>query len=103
MTEYRKENVRSLTLIREAFGDEVILEENGRATVPYRLLAEFELGGRSYAVLQSDRMKKDDEVSLFHIVNDEQGELKLETVLDDDEWESVLEIYDEMTVLFDET
>lgn len=103
MTEYRKENVKPITLIKEAFGDEVVLEENGRDTVPYRLLAEFAIGDRNYAVLQSQRMKKDDEVSLFHIVYDEQGELQLETVLDDDEWETVLEVYDEMTVIFDET
>lgn len=100
MSHYRPEEVRPLSVLKDAFGDEVFLE--GEDAEPYRILAEFELRGKSYAVLQQDRMKRDEELALFEIVQDEQGEWQLATIEDDDEWEDVLELYDEMTVKFDD-
>lgn len=101
MKTYGPDDAKPLTLLKEAFGDEVTLDDQGKNSEPYRIAAEFELEGQMYAVLQSESMKRDDELALFRIVADEQGELQLETVLDDEEWESVLELYDEMTVSFD--
>jgi uncharacterized protein YrzB (UPF0473 family) len=101
MTSYTLADVKPLTLLKEAFGDEVTLEDQGNDSEPYRIAAEFELDGRMYAVLQSESMKREDELALFRIISDEQGELQLETVEDDDEWETVLELYDEMTVSFE--
>lgn len=90
-----------LTILRDAFGDEVFLDEGSKDSQPLRILAEFSVDGRQYAVLQSARMNKEAEPALFHIETDEQGELQLATVLDDEEWETILELYDEMTVSFD--
>jgi len=102
MSERLPENVKKLTLLHEAFGDEVVLDDQGTESEAYRILAEFEVKGRAYAVLQSDRMKREEELSLFYILQDEQGELQLESVMDDEEWEDILELYDEMTVSFNE-
>lgn len=101
MSSYSLQDTKPLTLLKEAFGEEVTLEDQGMDSQPYKILAEFELEGRGYAVLQSEGMKREDEVALFRIVLDEQGELQLETVEDDEEWENVLELYDEMTVSFE--
>lgn len=101
MKTYSPEDAKPLTLLKEAFGPEVTLDDRGKDSEPYRIAAEFELDGRMYAVLQSESMKREDEVALFRIMADEQGELQLETVEDDEEWETVLELYDEMTVSFD--
>lgn len=100
MNVYSLEDLQPIRLLREAFGDEVVLDDEGADSEPFRIMAEFRIGGNSYAVLQNERMKRDDEVALFYIRQDEQDELKLETVEDDEEWENVLELYDEMTVSF---
>ncbi|MNC19882.1 hypothetical protein D3C75_678210 [compost metagenome] len=96
------DDVKNLSILKEAFGEEVLLEDEAGASEPQRILAEFEVDGVRYAVLQSDQMKRGDETALYHIVTDEQGELQLAEVQDDDEWETILELYDEMTVSFDE-
>lgn len=101
MRNYSTSDAKPLTLLKEAFGEEVSLDDQGSDSESYRILAEFELDGKQYAVLQNDKMKREDELALFYITTDEQGELQLETVEDDDEWETVLELYDEMTVSFD--
>jgi uncharacterized protein YrzB (UPF0473 family) len=101
MAAYRLEDVLPLTLLKEAYGEEVILEEGSRETAPYRILAEFSVDGGSYAVLQTAAMAKEDEVEIFRILSGEEGSLELENVEDDEEWENLAELYDEMTVSFD--
>lgn len=101
MKTYSVADAKPVTILKQAFGEEVTLSEGGSDSVPYRILAEFELDGKLYAVLQSEAMKREEELALFRIVADEQGELQLETVEDDEEWENILELYDEMTVSFD--
>ncbi|RAU96351.1 DUF1292 domain-containing protein [Paenibacillus sp. YN15] len=96
------DDVKPLSILKEVFGEEVLLEDETGASEAQRILAEFEVDGVRYAVLQSHRMKREDETALYHIVTDEQGELQLAEVPDDDEWETILELYDEMTVSFDE-
>lgn len=101
MKTYQASDAKLITLLKEAFGEEVTLDDRGADSEPFRILSEFELDGRLYAILQSDAMKREEELALFRIISDEQGELQLETVEDDEEWEAVLELYDEMTVSFD--
>jgi uncharacterized protein YrzB (UPF0473 family) len=94
-------DIEPLRLLQDAFGDDaIILDDGSKESVPYRLLAEFSVGGTFYAVLQSEAMEKNDEVDIFHIVPGENGP-ELQTVVDDDEWENVAELYDEMTFSFD--
>jgi uncharacterized protein YrzB (UPF0473 family) len=84
-------------LLRSAYGDDIILfDEQGESTV-YQLLAEFVYGNYTYAVLQSDEMKKEDEdVAIFRVVESAEQQYELETIEDDEEWETVSELYDEM-------
>ncbi len=82
--------------MRKEFGDDIILYDEQDESVVYRILKEFILEGQGYAVLQSEQLKKDDEVALFRM-HQIDGEIGLETIEDDDEWETVSEIYDEMT------
>jgi hypothetical protein len=96
MSQYRLQDLQPIRLLQDAFGAEVLLEEDaGGHSVSYRLLAEFALGESRYAVLQSDALKKDEEYAVFRIVSGSAGEPELETIMDDDEWEDVAELYDE--------
>lgn len=95
-------DLKPIQILHDMYGEEITMEEGSPTAAVYRILAEFALGYHQYAVLQTDKMKKDEEIALFHIVMNDHGELELETILDDEEWENVAEIYDEMTVSFDD-
>jgi uncharacterized protein YrzB (UPF0473 family) len=88
--------VRRTDTLRTALGDDIILFDEQNESAVYRILAEFVYEGTAYAVLQSEALRKEDEVALFRVVS-EGGEPQLETIEDDDEWETVSELYDEMT------
>lgn len=87
----------SLRTLREAYGNEIVLFDEQDESVAYRILAEFRHDGNDYAVLQSEELKKEKEVAIFKIAVSGDGEPELETIEDDDEWETVSEIYDEMS------
>lgn len=91
-----------MATLRERFGDEVVLTENGRETEPYRLLAEMTVNGRRYAILQTEAMRREDDIEVMRIVEAPDGEPQLETVEDDDEWETVAEAYDDLQFGSDE-
>ncbi|TMV52726.1 DUF1292 domain-containing protein [Paenibacillus mesophilus] len=84
-------------LLREAYGDEIELFDEQDESVAYRIMAEFRYNGSVYAVLQSDELRKEKEVAIFKISASGDGEPELETIEDDDEWETVSELYDEMS------
>lgn len=90
----RAEPVRKL---RETYGEEIELFDEQEESVPHRILAEFRCNGNDYAVLQSAQLKKEKEVAIFKVSVSGEGEPMLETIEDDDEWETVSELYDEMT------
>lgn len=94
---YELKDMKPTNQLREAYGDDIILYDDREQSVVYKLLAEFQLGNQAYAVLQHERAKPDDEPELFRVTSGEDGELELETIDDDDEWENVSELYDEMT------
>ncbi|MEO3947078.1 DUF1292 domain-containing protein [Gorillibacterium sp. CAU 1737] len=102
MTDLRVEDVQRLHLVREAFGEELELEDPDGHTRIYRLLDEFTAGGSSYAIVQDEPMRKADEIEVFRLVQNEDGSLSLETVEDDEEWETIAELYDEMSVSFED-
>jgi uncharacterized protein YrzB (UPF0473 family) len=88
--------VRMTDTLRAVYGDDIILIDEQNESVAYRILAEFVHEGKGYAVLQSEALRKEDEVAIFRVVSGG-GELELENIEDDDEWETVSELYDEMT------
>ncbi|MDD9269796.1 DUF1292 domain-containing protein [Paenibacillus sp. GCM10023248] len=83
-------------VLRKAYGDDIILFDEQNESTVYHLLKEFVYEGQTYAVLQSDQLKKEDEVAVFRVTTDADGQYELETIEDDDEWETVSELYDEM-------
>lgn len=84
--------IRSL---RDAYGSDIILFDEQEESTIYHILYEFSLGDRAYAVLQPEQMDDEDEPLLYRIGRNENGEPELETIDDEDEWETVSEIYDE--------
>jgi uncharacterized protein YrzB (UPF0473 family) len=90
-------HVQQLTMLRDQYGDQIILFDEQDESTVFRILSEFIVEGQEYAVLQSDELKKEDEVAIFRMTKDAQGLPELETIEDDDEWENVSEIYDELS------
>jgi uncharacterized protein YrzB (UPF0473 family) len=103
MSEYRLQDVIRTNRLRESYGEEIVLTEDGKETPSvHRVVMEFDVGGRSYAVLQPEDERSEDagEYLLFRIKSSGDGEYEIETIDDDDEWEDVSELVDEMTARF---
>jgi uncharacterized protein YrzB (UPF0473 family) len=83
-------------ILRNAYGDDIILFDEQNESTVYHLLKEFVYGNHTYAVLQSDELKKEDDVAIFRVAIGTEQQYELETIEDDDEWETVSELYDEM-------
>ncbi|NMO96780.1 DUF1292 domain-containing protein [Paenibacillus lemnae] len=96
MTEFSLEQVVWTQSLREAFGESVELQDEQGQKEIYDIAAEFEVDGRGYAILvQPDR--KDEEYEVLRIVKSPDGSLELATIDNDEEWENVSELYDELT------
>lgn len=96
MTDFSAEQVVWTHVLKEAFGDSVELQDEKGTTMVYDIAAEFEVNGQGYAILvQPDRQNEEYEV--LRIVTAEDGSLELATIDDDEEWENVSELYDELT------
>lgn len=96
-TFYQLSDAKQTSELQDALGDQIILFDEQEDSTVFTLLMEFTLGDQGYAILQSDKLKRENEVAVFKIGKDADGSLELETIEDDDEWENVAEIYDEMT------
>ncbi|OCT14991.1 hypothetical protein A8709_12760 [Paenibacillus pectinilyticus] len=83
-------------VLRKAYGDDILLSDDQSESTVYQLLKEFVYENQTYAVMQSDELKKEDEVALFRVITNDDGEYEMVTIDDDDEWETVSELYDEM-------
>ena len=68
-------------------------DEEGKSRF-FDLLAEFEFNGHSYAIVQDQEGQYEPEA--LRMVKDEQGTWQLETIDSDEEWEEVMEAYDEV-------
>ena len=101
MAAYALEDVVPLQILKDAYGDEIALEDEGKESQPYRIMADFSVKGEAFAVLQTAAMMKHEEVEVFRIQQDPAGNIQLEIVEDNDEWEDLVELYDEMTVSFE--
>lgn len=82
--------------IKSTFGDWVELTGEGGETVACRIMAELESAGRRYAIVQTEAMRAEGDIEVFRIVMDGNGSPALETVTDDEEWERIAELYDDM-------
>ena len=75
--------------LRERYGAEVELQGEDGHAARYHIVAELEIGGQRYAVLQSDAMRKSGDIEVFRIVPEPPASSDLETVESDEEWEQV--------------
>lgn len=89
------QGTEEIRLVRDRFGDVVELVDEQDESVSHRVLAEFRHAGGDYAVLQSDELRKEHELLVLRITV-EDGEPQLEDIDDDDEWETVSELADEL-------
>ena len=90
--------VERISVLKSVFGQEVELIGEDGQTELQRIVAEFRVGGSDYAGLQSEAMRKSDEVAFFRIISSG-SEPVLESIEDEEEWEAVAEAYDDL--LFD--
>ncbi|TLS53599.1 DUF1292 domain-containing protein [Paenibacillus antri] len=104
MSEYTLDNVVRANRLRETYGDDIVLFEDDDAEGErvHKIVLEFDLGDRSYVVLRPEdaAADEDDETSVFRVTPAGEGEFEIETIEDDEEWENVSELVDEMTVSF---
>jgi uncharacterized protein YrzB (UPF0473 family) len=96
---YSAKDARESNVLKQTFGDEVILCDEGKDSAAYQVLKEFSLGDQIYAVLHSRELSKQVEYVLFRVIGNAPDEVSLETIDDDEEWDAVAEVYDEMTFI----
>lgn len=97
MTEFTADQVVWSSRVRDAYGPVVELEDESGKVSYYKVEREFDVAGASYAVLLPENAGRDDEPEIFKIAEAADGSLELITIDDDDEWENVSELYDELT------
>jgi uncharacterized protein YrzB (UPF0473 family) len=95
MTDNNKAQSDVLSL-KQVYGDFVDLEGEDGTSEAYQILAELTVNAIRYAVLQSEVMKQEDEIEVFRVVEETQGEIGLESITDEDEWELVAEAFDDI-------
>ncbi|MDO3409035.1 DUF1292 domain-containing protein [Saccharibacillus sp. CPCC 101409] len=97
MTEFSASQVVETNRLESVYGLSVELIDENAESVTYRIIREFEVGGGAYAVLQNESAGADDDVQILKIETSAEGEIQLVTIDDDDEWENVAELFDELT------
>ncbi|MDQ1912462.1 DUF1292 domain-containing protein [Paenibacillus sp. GD4] len=95
-------SVKETRQLRDAFGDDIILYDEREESVVFRIVSEFLVGDQGYAVLEKENPQKDEGPEIFRVGRNAAGEPELESIVDDEEWENVSELYDEMTFPDDE-
>lgn len=95
MSLYQLKDVQLVSTLRDMYGHEVLLIGEDAENTIFQIVTEFVLHEKQYAILQSAKMRNKEEISAFYVVtNGDQTEIT--TIEDDDEWENVMELYDEM-------
>ena len=97
MTDYSADKVVWTSRVVDAFGPVVELQDEKGKVSYYNVEKEFDVAGASYAVLRSEDDDNEEEPEILKIVTSSTGDLELVTIDDDDEWENVSELYDELT------
>ncbi|BBH19315.1 hypothetical protein Back11_06600 [Paenibacillus baekrokdamisoli] len=88
--------VERISVLKPVYGAEVELVGDEGESEPYHIIAEYRIGDQAYAGLQSVSMRKQDEVAFFRVLISEDTEPELESIEDEDEWETVAEAFDDL-------
>ncbi|CAJ1313982.1 DUF1292 domain-containing protein [Paenibacillus sp. PK4536] len=102
MTDLSASNVKFTSRLLEAYGLLIELTDEQNEVTVYRIVSEFQIDTGTYAVLQKDTVIPEDNVEILKIIDDADGQPELVTIDDDDEWEDVAELYDELTLPFED-
>lgn len=102
MTDLSASNVKFTSRLLEAYGLLIELTDEQNEVTVYRIVSEFQIDTGTYAVLQKDNGLPEDEVEILKIIDSADGQPELVTIDDDDEWEDVAELYDELTLPFED-
>ncbi|MDN4618784.1 DUF1292 domain-containing protein [Paenibacillus sp. PsM32] len=102
MTDLSASNVKFTSRLLEAYGLLIELTDEQNEVTVYRIVSEFQIDTGTYAVLQKDNGIPEDEVEILKIIDAADGQPELVTIDDDDEWEDVAELYDELTLPFED-
>lgn len=94
---YQAKDAAPSDWVRTAFGEYVVLEDGGRDSAELRVLREFRLEDNVYVVMQRQGAPGDDYL-LYRVERAADGGLTLESIDDDEEWDIVAEVYDELTL-----
>ncbi|WP_256760091.1 DUF1292 domain-containing protein [Cohnella sp. WQ 127256] len=86
----------NVSTLRQAYGDHVELHGEDGTAETYTILAELDVEGSDYAILQSKTMQQEDEFEVFRVVVLANGEAQLENVTNEEEWELVAEAFDDL-------
>lgn len=102
MNGFTAADAKIVNRLSEKYGEEIILSEDGKdEPVSHRIVLEFDVAGDSYVLLSAEE-GSGGEPLVFRVVPQADGEYELETIDDDEEWENVSELADELTVSFQE-
>lgn len=96
MTDFSANQVVMTTRVIDHFGPVVELQDEEGAVSYYSVEKEFDVAGSAYAILRQEDGSSE-EPEIFKIITTSDGTLELVTIDDDDEWENVSELYDELT------
>lgn len=83
-------------MVEEEMDNVLILVDEEDQEHPFEVLDMIEVDGNQYAILASlEEDAEDDEAIILKIVTDENGEEMLYDIEDDEEWEKVVDIWND--------
>lgn len=98
-----KKNIKETNLLKDEYGSEISLFDENENEHSFHLILELIAGDKHYAYFQSaDESDEEGDIEVLEVVKNEAGELDLEFIEDDEEWESAAELFDEWSDSFEE-
>lgn len=91
-----KKNWIETSIVQEQMGSEITLYDQDDQEYVFHLLLELQWNDKHYAYLQSPE-DEDGDIEVMRVIKTDDGEIDLESVEDDDEWEEAAELFDEWT------
>lgn len=87
-------DMKVVDVLTKLHGDQIVLFDENDEELEYRIVKEIEMNGKHYAaLLEKDR--EEDELEIF-IVTIKDENYELETIEDDEEWETAAEAFDDL-------
>lgn len=95
-----KDKIKETDMVKEKMGSEITLYDDKDNEFVFQLIMELIYENNHYAYFQSPD-SEDGDIEVLKVVKDQNGEIDLEFIEDDDEWENASELFDEWTYSFE--